>query len=159
MKVVIIYESMLGNAGTIADAIGAGMRNGNEVVVAPAARVSADVVAGADLVVVGAPTHPDGTGLSEWFASLGTVKARAAVFDTRMAGTAALAARASRVIRSQLIQHGFRVVDLPHSFLITGDDKLRPGEAERAQLWGELLLDQLASTVSIHPVGAYAGDG
>ncbi len=150
MKVVLIYESMSGNAHAIASAIGEGLEDGNEVVVAPAAGVNADAVAGADLIVVGS----DGRGLNEWFASLGTVRARAAAFDTRKAGMTALTGRASLGIRRQLLAHGFSVIDLPHSFLATGDGELRPGEAERARLWGQLLLAEVAYTV-----GAQAVDG
>ncbi len=143
MKVVVIYDSIAGNTRAIANAIVEGLADGNEVVVAPAARVSPDLVIGADLVVVGS----GGPGLDEWFASLGTIRARAAAFDTRMVGVAALTGRASLGIRRQLISHGFCVVDLPHSFLVTADDKLRPGEEERARLWGRLLAARAASFV------------
>ncbi len=150
MKVVVIYESMSGNARAIAGAIGEGLEDGNEVVVTPAAGVSADTVAGADLVVVGS----DGQGLNEWFGSLGTIRARAAAFDTRKAGLTALTGRASLAIRRELLAHGFSVVDLPHSFLATADGELRPGEEERARLWGRLLLAEISCTV-----GARAADG
>jgi hypothetical protein len=169
MKVLVIYEPMFGNTQVIANAIGEGIADANEVVVAPAARVTAKLVAGADLVVVGAqtqdPSRPgnrksaarvaagpastvtlaessDGQGLNEWFASLATTRARAAAFDTRTAGKVALTGRASLGIRRQLLTHGFSVVDVPHSFLVTEDDELRPGEAERARLWGPFLLAQ-----------------
>ena len=149
MNVVVIYEPAFGTAHAIADAIGAGLKDRNEVLVAPAARMSPDTVAGADLVVVGGPTA-SGPGLNEWFASLGTVRVPAAAFDTRPAGIAALTGRASSGIQRQLVRHGFWVVDLPHSFLVTADDKPRPGEVERAQLWGQQLADLLSGALRVH---------
>jgi hypothetical protein len=150
MKVVVIYESMLGTTDAIADAIAGGLKDGNEVLVAPAACMSPDTVASADLLVVGA-ARADGPGLNEWFASLGTVRILAAAFDTRLAGVAALTHRASLSIQRQLLGHGFLIVDLPHSFLVTGDNKPRPGEAERAMLWGQQLADRLCAQRSVRP--------
>lgn len=156
MKAVVIYEALSGSTPAIADAIGAGLNDGNEVLVVPAARLSSDTVVGADLVVVGGP-HADGPGLIEWFASLGSVRVLAAAFDTRLAGIAALTGRASLVIQRQLLGHGFLVVDLPHSFLVNGDNKLRPGEAERARPWGQQLADRLRAQRSSRPWPAPAG--
>ena len=150
MNVVVIYESIFGNTHAIAEAIGAGLKDGNEVLLAPAASVSPDTVAGADLVVVGGP-NADGPGLNESFAALGTVRVRAAAFDTRLAGIAALTGRASLGIQRQLLRHGLSVVDLPHSFLVDGDHKLRPGEVERARLWGHQLADRVRSERSCRP--------
>jgi flavorubredoxin len=155
MNVVVIYESMSGSTHAIADAIGAGLNDGNEVLVVPAAGVSPDTVAGADLVVVGAPTA-DGPGLNEWFASLGMARVLAAAFDTRLAGIAALTGRASLGIQRELLRHGFLVVDLPHSFLVGGDHKVRPGEVERARLWGEQLAGRLRARRSYRVPSDYA---
>jgi len=150
MNVVVIYESISGNTRAIAEAIGAGLKDGNEVLVALAARVSKDTMAGADLVVVGGP-NADGPGLNEWFASLGTVRVRAAAFDTRLAGIAALTGRASLGIQALLLRQGFSVVDLPHSFLVGGDNKPRPGEVERARLWGQQLAAWVRAERSCRP--------
>jgi hypothetical protein len=168
MKVVVIYESMFGNTHAIADAIGAGFKDGNLVIVLPVARVSPDIVAGADLVVVGGPTHlhrmsrpgtrkaavqaagkpgstvtldPDagGPGLTSWFDSLGTFTGSAAAFDTRLASPAPFTGRAALGIRKQLRQHGFSVIAAPESFLVTNANKLRPGETDRAFRWGQQL--------------------
>jgi hypothetical protein len=155
MKVVVIYEPMPGTTHAIADAIGAGLKDGNEVLVAPAARVSPDSVAGADLVVVGAP-NADDPGLNEWFASLGTIRVLAAAFDTRLAGIAALTGRASLSIQRELRRHDFLVVDLPHSFLVSGGNEPRRGEAERAQLWGQQLAGRLRAQRSSRVSSEYA---
>jgi hypothetical protein len=57
MRVVIIYESLYGNTHTIADAIARGLWRGNDVSVVPVGQAHADLLEGADLVVVGGPTH------------------------------------------------------------------------------------------------------
>lgn len=173
MKVVIVYESMFGNTRVIAEAIAAGLREGNETAVVPVARADRELLAAANLVVVGGPTHihgmsrpdtrkeaihmagkpastvaldagADGPGLRDWFASLGTVSVPAAAFDTRLNGWSPITGRASRGIRKQLSQHGFSVIERPESFLVTASDELRAGEQDRARAWGKRLAGKLA---------------
>jgi hypothetical protein len=168
MRAVVVYESMYGNTHLIADAIGAGLRTGSDVSVVPVSQASPAVLADADLVVVGGPTHihgmsrastrkaavqaadkpaspltvePDalGPGLREWFASLGRHPVKAAAFDTRMHGPAALTGRASKGVAHLLRAHGFDVIEEPESFLVTKQDRLEPQEAERAREWGAKL--------------------
>ena len=134
MRAVIIYESMYGNTHAIADAIAQGLEPGNRVSVVPVAGASEELLDGADLVVVGGPTHvhgmsrastrkaaveaadkPDsgltveadalGLGLREWFDSLGRYPAKAAAFDTRMEGPAAFTGRASKRVARLLRAH------------------------------------------------------
>ena len=100
MRAVVVYESMYGNTHLVAEAIGAGLGTAIDVTVVPVSQAGQAVLAGADLVVVGGPTHvhgmsrestrkaavetadkPDselkaepgalGPGLREWFGSLG----------------------------------------------------------------------------------------
>jgi Flavodoxin len=163
MNVVVVYESMFGNTHAVADAIAEGAGDGNLAVVVPVARADQDLIRGADLVVVGGPTHvhsmsrastrqaaveqagkpgaeltleagADGPGLREWFTSLGQVTAAAAAFDTRMEGPTVLTGRASVAIGRQLRQHGFSVIAKPRSFLVTKASQLRPDENERARV-------------------------
>jgi hypothetical protein len=168
MRAVVVYESMYGNTHMVADAIAAGLRTALNVSVVPVAQAGAAVLADADLVVVGGPTHahgmsraatrkaavqaadnpasnlkaePDapGPGLREWFGSLGRYPARAAAFDTRVHGPAALTGRASKGIIRLLRAHGFDVAAEPESFLVTRQDRLVPGEFARAREWGTTL--------------------
>lgn len=60
MRVVIVYESMYGNTHEIADAIARGLWHENDVTVVPVGQARADLLDGADLVVVGGPTHVHG---------------------------------------------------------------------------------------------------
>ncbi len=174
MRAVVVYESMYGNTHKVADAIGAGLSGSFEVSVVPVARVAAAALARADLVIVGGPTHVHGMsrastrraavaaarnpvgglkvedgalgpGLRDWFGSLGLYSARAAAFDTRMSGPAALTGRASRKMSRLLKAHGFEVIAEPESFLVTKQDLLEPDEASRARDWGARLASAVAA--------------
>ena len=168
MRAVVVYESMYGNTHLIADAIGAGLSTAFDVRVLPVSQATPEVVANADLVVVGGPTHihgmsrastrkaavqaadqpvgglkvePDalGPGLREWFGWLGRYPVRAAAFDTRMHGHATLTGRAAKGIARRLREHGFDVVTELESFLVTKQDRLEPQEQDRARNWGAKL--------------------
>jgi hypothetical protein len=60
MQAVVVYESMFGNTRTIAEAIGAGLGEYFDVAVITAQHAHRAQIEGADLVVVGAPTHVHG---------------------------------------------------------------------------------------------------
>ncbi len=185
MRAVVVYESMYGNTHRVADAIGAGLGTACDVRVVPVAEASPAVLAGADLVVVGGPTHAHGMarastrqaaveaggnpasglsvepgargpGLREWLTSLGGYRVKAAAFDTRLHGPAALTGRASKGVAGLLRSHGFEMVAPPESFLVSRRDQLDPDETTRARAWGATLA------ASIAPDGAHgipAGDG
>ena len=60
MRAVVIYESMYGNTHQIAEAIGTGLAGEFDVAVVPVAEAGQAVIADADLLVVGGPTHVHG---------------------------------------------------------------------------------------------------
>ena len=60
MRALVVYESMYGNTRAVADNIADGLRADYEVTVVPVAEAIAELVAGADLLVAGAPTHMHG---------------------------------------------------------------------------------------------------
>jgi hypothetical protein len=163
MRVLVVYESMYGNTHLIADAIAGGMTA--DVTVVAVGQATPELLAGADLLVVGGPTHvhgmtrestrrtaldaaqapdkqlpvdPDaaGEGLREWFDGLGDLTGDAAAFDTRMDGPAVFTGRASKGIAKRLRRHGAVLVAEPESFLVTKDNHLQPDEAARARAWG-----------------------
>ena len=173
MRAVVVYESMYGNTHRIADAIGTGLQTAFNVRVVPVSHAEPELIADVDLVVVGGPTHvhamsrastrkaavqaadkpiggltvePDalGPGLREWFGSLGDHPVKAAAFDTRMHGPAALTGRAAKGVSRLLRQHGFDVVAQPESFLVTKQDRLEPQEQDRARGWGARLAASIA---------------
>jgi hypothetical protein len=168
MRAVVVYESMYGNTHRVADAIGAGLGSVFDVTVVPVSQVSPAVLADADLVVIGGPTHahgmsraatrkaaveaaakqasplevePDalGPGLRDWFGSLGHYPVKAAAFDTRIHGPAVLTGRASKAVARLLRVHGFDVLAEPESFLVSKQDRLEPQETARAREWAARL--------------------
>ncbi len=172
MRAVVVYESMYGNTHLVADAIGAGLAGagGAEVSVVPVAAATPALVDGADLLVVGGPTHvhsmvseasrraavaaaekpdsgltmdPDamGEGLREWFDDLDRRHGAAAAFDTRVDASPAFTGRASKAIARRLRHHGSTTVVDPESFLVTKDGRLLDDEADRARAWGASLVD------------------
>jgi len=163
MKALVVYESMFGNTAHIARAIGAGLaERGVVVTIASVDGVDADEVAGADLVIVGGPTHAHGLstdssrqsamqdehkafgeptmgpGLREWMDTLPDVASRAAAaFDTRIGGAPKwLTGTAAKHVAERLEAHGYRLVTEPECFLVTRHNELVDGEVERATTWG-----------------------
>ncbi len=168
MRALVVYESMYGNTHQVADAIGTGLENAFDVTVAPVSHADPGLLDDADLVVVGGPTHAHGMsrastrkaaveaagkpasplhtepdalspGLREWFGSLDRYQVKAAAFDTRMHGPAALTGRASKGVDRLLRAHGFEMIADPESFLVTKQDRLQPEETTRAREWGARL--------------------
>lgn len=60
MKSVVVFESMYGNTHEIAEQIAAGLESIGPVVLGNPAQVPTSTAAGADLLVVGGPTHVHG---------------------------------------------------------------------------------------------------
>ena len=174
MRAVVLYESMYGNTHQVATAIGDGLREGfDEVQVVPAGDAGAERVGGADLLVVGGPTHahsisrastrhqavedarnpdhdlevdPDaeGPGIRDWIATA-PATGRFAAFDTRVDLPVLLSGRASKAISRKLRHHGLAEVVDPESFLVTKDSELEPGETDRARDWGRQIAKRLAA--------------
>jgi len=60
MRTLVVYESMYGNTHAIAEAIADGVRADGEARVVPVRDAADELVAWADLVIVGGPTHAHG---------------------------------------------------------------------------------------------------
>jgi hypothetical protein len=168
MKVVVVYESLYGNTRQIAEAVAEGLGEAADVELHPVAETAPADVEGADLLVVGGPTHvhgmsskrsregavedakkkpdaqlqPDvsGPALRDWFDGLGTAPGgRAAAFDTRLDKPKVITGSASKGIAQRLRRHGYQVVG-DESFIVTGSPgPLLEGERERAREWGKAL--------------------
>ena len=168
MRAVVVYESMYGNTRAVAEAIGEGLGVVHEVTVVPVGHAGPEVIDGAQLLVVGGPTHihgmtrprsreaaaeaahkpgstvvledgAEGPGVREWLAALGHRNMLAAAFDTRMNGPAAFTGRASKGITRELSRADVHLMGRPQSFLVTKENSLEPGELTRARRWGEEL--------------------
>jgi len=168
MQALVVYESMYGNTHAVAVEVAAGLRAMHEVTLVPVSRATRELVAAADLIVAGSPTHmhgmptaasrrmaeetarkqgsglnldpdADGPGLRAWLEGLSTENALAASFDTRLRGIPALTGRASRGISRLLSSRGCRLVVPEESFLVSKQNTLLKGEAARACSWGGLI--------------------
>ncbi len=175
MKAVVVYESMFGSTREVAEAIAAGLSSGGASVdVVNVNNAGPDAVAGADLLVVGGPTHvhglsrpesraeavewtkdssgkklrlePEapGTGIREWLPTLKQTDGRFAAFDTRADFPRLLSGAASSAIDKALRKAGLVHVVAPASFMVTAEGHVGHGEVDRARSWGE----EIARTVS-----------
>ena len=157
MKAVVVYKSLWGNTAAVAHAIADGIGPDTRAVTTDAA--SGEMIAGADLIVAGAPvlafslptdamrdsvakseadapTPPDlaHPSMRSWLDSLPAGSGRCAAFETRIWWSPR---GATGDIEKRLEQAGYRVVAKAHKFVVK--DKygpLREGEVERAREWG-----------------------
>jgi hypothetical protein len=171
MNALVVYESMYGNTRKIAEAIAASLG----CAAVPVKDATSARVAGADLVVVGGPTHAfgmsrestrraaadaaakagsgvtmdadaTGPGLREWLPEHAAHVRSAAAFDTRTNWPSLIGGHASRRIARTLRRHGARLVDLPRSFRVSKRNELLPGELDRARTWGHELTSRVPQT-------------
>jgi flavodoxin-like protein len=178
MRAVVLYESMYGNTRAVAEEIGRGLV-GFDVTVLSVGGASAADTSGADLVVVGAPTHAFGMsrpqtraaaaeavqkavgalllepgalgpGVREWLAVQPRSNQLVAVFDTRIKG-AGLAGHAAPRIAKALQRLGRVLVDEPHSFFVTKQNVLRKGELDGAHAWAQVISAKLQSGHLVGP--------
>lgn len=164
MNAVVVYESLWGNTAAVARAIAEGI--GPEARALPTDAATPDIVAGADLVVAGAPViafqlptegarerlrddpgnapvapdlaHPS---MRAWLATLPAGTVPAAAFETRIWWSP----RGSTGTIERGLRHaGYHVVSKARKFVVnTAYGPLRDGELERARRWGE----ELAATL------------
>jgi hypothetical protein len=174
MRALVVYESMYGNTHAIAISIAAGLSASHEVTLVPVTRATRELVATADLVVAGGPTHMHGMstassrrmaaeaaakegseivmdpdadcpGIRGWLSGLGTGRGLAVAFDTRIGGLPVFTGRASRGISRLLKAHGYRLLTAPASFLVSKEGTLLEGEEARARAWGVLIGEEARS--------------
>jgi len=61
MKACVVYESMYGNTAAVGEAVAAALReHGVDVVSGPVTEIPAAEAAGAELLILGSPTHVHG---------------------------------------------------------------------------------------------------
>jgi hypothetical protein len=177
MRGVIVYESMFGNTRHIAEAIATALGEVMEVHVIRASDMTAGDLTDTDLLVVGAPTHAWGLprtntrrsalnsvrkagsdlvlepladsspGVREWLATLDTVPALVAIFDTRFRAPAFVTGRAATSIAASLRRREAHVIAPLESFLVDRQNHLVAGELRRARAWGMQLGGSVTTTV------------
>lgn len=172
VRVAVVYESLFGNTHAIAGAVAEGIRAADpslEVTCLPVDDATDAVVAAADLVVVGAPTHvhgmssslsrrlglrserdaghadridPDATGegVRTWLHGLPWAGPGQRAAAFDTRADMKHAGSAADGIARRLRRRGYRMVAEPASFFI--DDVSGPllaGEVDRARVWGASL--------------------
>ena len=166
MNAVVVYESFWGNTAAVARAVAEGL--GPEARVLSTSEASAEAIAGADLVVAGAPvlafnlptekirdglrtetgkapsppdlSHPL---LRTWLESLPAGRGGCAAFETRVRGPFG---HATKSILERLDRAGYRSIGEPGSFVVKGKyGPLRDGELGKAREWGAALAKAVAA--------------
>jgi hypothetical protein len=157
MKAVVVYESLWGNTAAIARAIAEGL--GPEARALTTSEASAAAIAGAELIVAGAPvlgfqlptdkmrsdigvnpgkapTPPDLShpSMRSWLDALPAGTGRSASFETRVWWSPG---GATGAINESLEHKGYLPVTKGERFIVKGRyGPLRDGEIERARAWG-----------------------
>ena len=164
MKTVVVYESHWGNTAAVAKAIAQGLGGAP---VLSTAEATADALAGAELIVAGAPvlgfrtpapsilhaieinksrykkppdlSHP---AMQTWLAALPAGSGRFAAFETRIWWSPG---GATGGIERGLSRAGYRKLAKARRFLVTGlEGPLRVGELDKAEAWGKELAQAMS---------------
>jgi flavodoxin len=165
-RALVVYESVFGDARTIAHAIADGLSTSIPADVLAATEAPAEISPDVGLLVVGGPNHafgmprpstregamkqygahiPDtGTGLHEWLENVRVTHSRisAAAFDTRGSGHPMLAKldHAAKTEEKILGKLGTQVIaPAEHFFVADAKGPLVEGEEDRARRWGQTL--------------------
>jgi flavodoxin len=156
MNALVVYFSKFGNTRMLAETIAATMAEtidpSGAVRVVDAEQLGSDALAGADLVVMGVPTHrmnlPEAVRPVLDALPRRALKDKAvAAFDTsyRMNGLLNRFTAAKRLDR-QLRKLGGKRLVAPETFIVEGrEGPLEEGEVERAQEWAESIVARVAA--------------
>jgi hypothetical protein len=171
-RALVVYESVFGDARTIAHAIADGLSSSIPADVLAATEAPAEIGPDVGLLVVGGPTHALGmprpstregavkqygadipdtdTGLHEWLESVRVADGGipSAAFDTRSSGHPMLTKmdHAARTEKKLLGKLGTQVIaPAEHFFVADTKGPLVEGEEDRARRWGQTLAELVAS--------------
>ena len=157
MKSLVVYDSVYGNTGQVAEAIGRVLGEAGEVEVVRTAEIRPEQVSGVDLLVVGSPTqrfNPLKT-TTDFLKGLGGKQlqgVRVAAFDTRLTEAEVNSIRilaffvkifgyAAKPIARRLERAGGQLVVAPAGFYVSeSEGPLVEGELERAAAWAGQLI-------------------
>lgn len=167
MRGLVVYESLFGNTARIAQAIADGMRKHLDIELHSV--TEGKLPEGADLVVMGGPTHAfsmsrastrqdavnqganaDPTiGLREWLDDLPEGNdTMFAAFDTRVEMVRRLPGSAAKAAAKVARKRGYQSLTRPESFYVQDTPgPLLDGEVQRAEVWGTQLAESLVGEV------------
>ena len=158
MRTLIVYFSKFGNTKRLAEAMTETMKPAGDARAIDTDKLVVSDLEGADLIVVGSPTHafsvPQAvrTALDALPLSILSAKSIAA-FDTTVKVWPLRYLRAAPKILSRLTRLGGRAIARPQTFFVqtktpqkTGEiDLLLQGELDRARKWAARLVEQSGS--------------
>jgi len=173
MSIAVVYESMFGSTRQLATAIANTLAAYDTVAIRSVNDVES--VSGAELLVIGGPTHAHGMsrpatraeavkwaddeskglslepsapgiGVREWIEGLETVPPLIVAFDSRIDTARIFSGAASGHMEKELLGRGARALVPSMSFLVSGKTVLQPGELERAHAWAVTVGEALAAT-------------
>lgn len=173
MNFTVVYESIYGNTGSVAEAIAAGLGDHGTVTLIPAE----EAVGPFEFLVVGAPTHAHGlptnmsragvedaiakrveagetvdyhptAGMRAFIDGLAkTDGTPASCFDTRFEKSAILTGSAAKTMAKKLKKLGYTIATEPESFFVLDSEgPLKEGELDRARKWGSSIGASIAMT-------------
>jgi hypothetical protein len=167
MRGLVVYESLFGNTARIAQAVVDGLKERLDVELHSVAE--GKLPEGADLLVIGGPTHAfsmsrvttrqdavnqgakaDPTiGLREWLEELPEGNGTPfAAFDTRVDMVRRLPGSAAKAAAKMARKRGYQSLTRPESFYVQDTPgPLLDGEAQRAEVWGAQLAESLVGEV------------
>lgn len=156
MKGLVVYDSVFGNTEKIAQAIGAALAGHGNVETLSIGKVTAESMAGLDMLLVGSPTRGfrPTEAVSKFLNSIpknSLTGIQVAAFDTRiwldtidsktLRFVVDKGGYAATTIAKSLVKKGGKLVAPPEGFLVTGEQgPLKDGELERASAWGSKIL-------------------
>ena len=151
MRALVVYDSVFGNTGKAAEAMGAAL----DAQILKVDQVQPEHLAGVDLLVAGSPTRafrptPDMVKFLRGLASGSLKGVKVAAFDTRMLVDEApailkffvkLFGYAADPMLKQLLKKGGESVLQPEGFFVVDTEgPLKEGELERAAAWVQQAL-------------------
>lgn len=143
MKTLIVYDSLYGNTGKVADTIAAII--GEEGQLVHVSQVDYDSLKDFDTLIVGSPTHGGmpSQSIQTFLSRLpapGNPSAKAVAFDTRLSWKfLEKHGGAAEKIAEDLRTRGWRMHLAPEGFFVGGLRRgpFKSGELERATLWAK----------------------
>ncbi len=178
MRILVIYESMFGNARTIAEAIADGATPYGMVETVEVSQAPLAISEEFDLVIIGGPTHAFGMsqektradsarkidrplvsreiGIREWLETAtldGHVHAAAFDTSTDKPRWLGFIGSAAGKIEKRLKRLGFTIAAPPGNFYVTDIlGPLKDGEIQRAREWSHQVAGKVATTMAVDQV-------
>jgi flavodoxin len=157
MKAMVAYDSVYGNTGKIAQAIGEALGSSEDVELVQVGKVKPEQLAGLTLLIVGSPTQrfrPTGatTNFLKGIPGNGLEGVKVAAFDTRfteseinrvriLAFFVGIFGYAAKPTADRLEKKGGELIVPPEGFFVGGvEGPLLEGELERAAEWAKQII-------------------